>query len=228
MSGQTMEPQYQGQVTRKQEKGLTPLGIKTSHTWHIDPKRLLFSLSRYKFAAKMLSGKERVVEVGCGDAFCSRIVLQEVESLVATDMDPVFIDDARGREDPNWPLDLRVHNILDGPLEERFNGAYSLDVIEHVPAEHTDRFIGNICASLDVDGVFVVGTPSLNSQAYASENSRQGHINCMNAPELRAVMEKRFRSVLVYSMNDEVVHTGYFAMAHYLFAVGIGVLGSDQ
>lgn len=26
----------------------------------------------------------------------------------------------------------------------------------------------------------------------------------------------------LFSMNDEVVHTGYYPMAHYLIAVGIG------
>jgi 2-polyprenyl-3-methyl-5-hydroxy-6-metoxy-1,4-benzoquinol methylase len=223
MKDQTIEPQYQGQVELRQEQGLTPLGIKTSHTWHIDPKRLLFSFARYKFVAKMLSGKGSVLEVGCGDAFCSRLVLQEVESLTATDMDPVFIADATDRADPKWPITVKVHNILDGPFEQRFDGAYSLDVIEHIPREHTETYIDNVCESLQAEGVFIVGTPSLNSQAYASENSQIGHVNCMNGPELKSVMERRFENVLVFSMNDEVVHTGYFAMAHYLFAVGSGV-----
>jgi hypothetical protein len=32
-------------------------------------------------------------------------------------------------------------------------------------------------------------------------------------------MEEYFHSVFMFSMNDEVVHTGYHKMAHYLFAV---------
>ncbi len=48
---------------------------------HEDPRRLLFVLARYKFVAKMLSGKQRVLEVGCGDAFGTRSVLQEIGAI---------------------------------------------------------------------------------------------------------------------------------------------------
>ena len=49
--------------------GLESLGLMTSQAWYDDPKRLTFTLSRYKFAAKMLSGSQNVLEVGCADAF---------------------------------------------------------------------------------------------------------------------------------------------------------------
>jgi len=39
----------------------------------------------------MLSGREHVLEIGCGDAFGTRIVQQEVQALSATDFDAVFV-----------------------------------------------------------------------------------------------------------------------------------------
>ena len=39
---------------------------------------------------------------------------------------------------------------------------------------------------------------------------------------MREVMGRFYHNVLLFSMNDEVVHTGYHAMAHYLFAVCCG------
>ena len=48
--------------------------------WTVDPKCLLFSLSRYKFVSKLLSGETNVLEVGCGDGFYSRIVAQTVKN----------------------------------------------------------------------------------------------------------------------------------------------------
>jgi hypothetical protein len=36
-------------------------------------------------------------------------------------------------------------------------------------------------------------------------------------------MTRYFQNVFVFSMNDEVVHTGFSPMAHYLFAMGVGV-----
>ena len=65
----------------------------------------------------------------------------------------------------------------------------------------------------------IVGMPSLESQTYASAASRAGHVNCKTGPDLKAVMQRYFHSVFLFSMNDEVVHTGYHKMAHYLIAV---------
>jgi len=63
---------------------------------------------------------------------------------------------------------------------------------------------------------------SLESQAYASPDSRAGHINCKTGSDLKRVMEVHFHNVFLFSMNDEVVHTGYAKMAHYLLALAIG------
>jgi hypothetical protein len=62
----TKERQYQQHVNLKKEQGLAMLGLRANAAWHSDPRLLLFSLSRYKFVAKMLSGKKNVLEVGCG------------------------------------------------------------------------------------------------------------------------------------------------------------------
>lgn len=39
---------------------------------------------------------------------------------------------------------------------------------------------------------------------------------------LKKLMSDYFYTVFMFGMNDEVVHTGYLPMAHYLFAVGVG------
>src|SRR5437764_1144028 len=90
----TKEPQYQFEVELARRHGLARFGIMSNQTWRDDPRRLLFVLSRYKFVAKMLGGKRRVLEVGCADAFGTRLVMQEVASVTAIDFDPVFIRDA--------------------------------------------------------------------------------------------------------------------------------------
>ena len=219
---QTKEPQYQIQVRLRETKGLTRLGLVTNQVWHDDPRRLLFVLARYKFVSKMLSGKKKVLEVGCGDAFGTRIVLQEVGEICAVDFDPVFIRDAQERMEEKWRFDCKVHDMLSGPVDGRFDAAYSLDVIEHIPVEHEDTFVANLAGSLSNDGVLLIGTPSLQSQAYASPPSKEGHINCKDQPELKELLLKYFQNVFVFSMNDEVVHTGFSPMAHYLFALCTG------
>jgi SAM-dependent methyltransferase len=207
----------------RDRQGLTPLGLMTNQTWHDDPRRLAFMLARYKFVAKMLSGRRRVLEVGCGDAFGARIVLQEVEELVAIDEEPVFLRDAQERMEEKWRFELREHDMLSGPVDggERgpFDAAYSLDVLEHIPVEQEDRFVQNIARSLAQHGVLIIGTPSLESQPYASPPSKAGHVNCKTGPALVELMSRHFHHVFLFGMNDEVVHTGYAPMAHYRFAL---------
>jgi len=217
--GQPLDPANQVVVDRWREKGLARLGLMSSQTWNDDPKRLLFMLARYKFVAKMLAGRDRVLEIGCGDAFGSRVVRQAVGALTAVDIEPLFVEDARERMDPAWPIDVRCHDMLAGPLPERFDAAYSLDVLEHIPPAEESRFLDHVKQSIGFHGVFVVGMPSLESQAYASPQSRLGHLNCKSGEELRAVVERHFHNVFLFSMNDEVVHTGFAKMAHYLLAL---------
>jgi hypothetical protein len=42
---------------------------------------------------------------------------------------------------------------------------------------------------------------------------------------LKNVLERFFTNVFLFSMNDEVVHTGFSPMAHYLFCLCVGVRG---
>jgi 2-polyprenyl-3-methyl-5-hydroxy-6-metoxy-1,4-benzoquinol methylase len=193
--------------------------MMTSGVWAEDPRRLTFVLARYKFVAKMLSGLNRVLEIGCADAFGTRIVQQEVSEVVAVDFDPVFVEDVRARMDSRWKFTCLVHDMISGPLPENFDGIYSIDVIEHVPREQEDLFLRNIVLSLAPHGACVIGTPSLESQVYASAGSKQGHVNCKSAPELKTFLSAYFHNVFVFAMNDEVVHTGFYGLAHYLFAL---------
>lgn len=224
----TREPQYQEQVELRNSKGLTRLGLMTNQVWNDDPRRLLFILSRYKFVAKMLSGKKKVLEVGCGDAFGTRIVAQEVEKITAIDFDPVFVRDVNSRMEERWVFRCVIHDILSGPVDGVFDAAYAIDVIEHISKNQEHVFITNIAHSLVDQGILIIGTPSIQSQIYASKASREGHVNCKDQKELKELMLRYFHNVFIFSMNDEVVHTGFYAMAHYLFAIGIGKRTKNQ
>ena len=218
----TREKQYQIMLEYRARRGLETLGLMTSQAWYDDPKRLTFTLARYKFVAKMFAGLERVLEIGCADAFGTRVVVQEVKRLTAVDFDPLFVEDTNARMGDRWRFDCRVHDVLAGAVPGEFEGIYALDVLEHILPENEERFLGNLAASLAPHGAVIVGMPSLESQAYASPLSKEGHVNCKSMPELRAAMQRRFHNVFMFSMNDEVVHTGYHKMAHYLFALCCG------
>lgn len=198
------------------------LGMMSSHRWHMDPKVLLFSMARYKFAAKMLSGAGNVLEIGCGDGWGTHLVAREVQALHAIDVDPLMIQeclatciDAR--------ITFAVHDLLAEPLPTRYDAAYLLDVLEHIAPEDEPRLLAHLAGSLKPEGVCIVGIPSLESQAYASKPSRATHVNCKSGAAFRRLMQTCFRHVFLFSMNDEVVHTGFAPMAHYLLCLCAGI-----
>ena len=51
----TGEPQYRDAI-ELMKKRPERMGLMSGWSWHDDPKRLVFYLSRYKFVAKMLEG----------------------------------------------------------------------------------------------------------------------------------------------------------------------------
>ncbi len=215
------EPQYSDHFKLLETSGQVSLGVNVNFTWFLDPKRLNFTLSRYKFVSKMLHGMERVAELGCGDAFASRIVAQSVGHLTATDFDPQFINEA-SKSLPKYEqkISLLVHDILKGPIPGgKFDAIFSCDVLEHINKRDEAKFFINAAKSLTPGGTFIIGTPSLSSQIHASQRSKEGHVNCKTGEELVEVCKLYFSNVFFFGMNDEVLHTGHSEMCHYYFVL---------
>lgn len=216
----TKEPQYSELLNAKR----VTMGLMSGHAYLNDPKRLSFTLSRYKFVSKMFAGFDRVLEIGCADAFGTPIVMKEVGKLVACDFDVAFINDGRRTHPFAGQIEFAVQNFIEAPVPQKFDGIFALDVLEHIDRKDEDTFLGNVRASLKDDGVCIIGMPSLESQSYASEISRRGHVNCKSGADLKRTLSRYFKRVFIFSMNDEVVHTGFESMAHYLIAMGVGTV----
>lgn len=198
------------------------LGPWTSYSLLNDPKHIGFVLSRYKFVAKMLDGKGTVLEIGCGDALGIPVVAQSVESVLGIDVDNRLIEDNRIRLGSIKNIEFQKINICEGIPDCQFDAAYSIDVIEHLDSELEKSFMDNTVNCLKDDGVYICGTPNITANQYASERSSIQHINLKSQKDLRALMLQYFENVFMFSMNDELLHTGYAPMSHYLFAVGAG------
>lgn len=204
-------------------KDVFSLGPWTTQGLLSDPVHLGFVLSRYKFVARMLSGKTKVLEVGCGDAFGTPVVAQFVKSLLAVDIDERIISSNKKRLKKFKNLEFAVWDCRTQSVRGKFDAAYAIDVIEHIEPPITRNFIKNITDSLVPDGVCILGTPNKTSGKYASTGSRKYHINLQTFEGLKSLLSQYFQNVFMFSMNDEVVHTGFGPMAHYLFGLGAGV-----
>ncbi len=195
------------------------LGRASSTAYRNDPKMLLFMAARYKFVAKLLAGLGDVLEVGCGDGFGAPIVAAEVAHLYCTDIDEATLADNADRLAFAKNVTFEYFDFRAARYSRTLDGLYAVDVIEHIFPDEEAVFVANLAASLRERGVAVFGTPNVTSERYASQYSRMGHVNLKDHGTLRATMQRYFHHVFVFSMNDEVVHTGYYPMAHYLWAL---------
>ena len=196
------------------------MGVSIAWAYYDDPKRLAFTFSRYKFAAKMLDGKKSILEIGCGDGFATRMLRQVSGNVTGIDVDNDFIEDAKKRISSKWNITFKVHDLVhQGAVEGEFEGVVCLDVLEHITFANHDLFLTNLVASMSSNGELIIGCPSLESQAWASPQSKLGHVACMSQNDLKAKLLRYFRHVFMFSMNDEVVHTGFSKMSHYNLAI---------
>ncbi len=207
------------------------LGPNSTDRYLFDPKRFAFFLSRYKFAGKMLCRCRSIVDVGCGDGMGTLTYLSDTqaERVVGIDFDRALIDHAttvlhaalkQALPDRAARISFECLDALETPVPaDKFEGMSSLDVIEHVEERLENEFISRLAGRLVDRGVAVIGTPNALTRQYASAHSEIGHINNYDPDRLRHSLERHFSRVFLFSMNDEMVHTGFDKLAHYLMAL---------
>jgi 2-polyprenyl-3-methyl-5-hydroxy-6-metoxy-1,4-benzoquinol methylase len=198
------------------------LGPWTSYSLINDPKHMAFVLSRYKFCAKMLDGKSSVLEVGCGDAFGAPIVAQAVDKLHCVDWEERNTEGNRRRLSTLKNITFDTVDISVDTLPGKYDGIFNIDVIEHLEPEYEKAFVENMVQCLNQQGVMIIGTPNETASEHATFRSDHQHINLKTAGSLKSLMDNYFHNTFIFSMNDELIHTGYYPMAHYLFAMGVG------
>lgn len=196
------------------------MGKIASYIYKTDPMHLLFGLARYKFVAKMLNGYKKVLEIGFGDGFFSPVIKKNVKELDGIDIDSNFVnffnkDNIYSDQIKFTQMDATKGQIL----KKKYDGIFSLDTFEHINPSKNDKFLKFILKCSHENTAVLIGLPSLESQKYASKLSKKGHVNCMSGDILKKKLKKYFGNVFVFSMNDEVVHTGFNKMAHYLIAL---------
>lgn len=205
------------------------VGPWTSWSMMNDARHMAFVLSRYKFVAKMLEGRKSVMEVGCGDAFGVPIVAQNLSGggvLYAVDWEKKFLEDNRERMQFCNNVKFIQHDMNSSPMDDvKVSAVYLIDVIEHIDPNNETRFMDNLTASYKdkEKAVMIIGTPNLNAAQYASRQSMSVHINLKSQKTLRALLDGYFHNTFMFGMNDEVLHTGYSAMCHYIWGMGVGL-----
>lgn len=190
-----------------------------------DPVYFTIYLARYKFLARILNGIQSVAEVGCGDGFGTYFLTKSCHHVDAFDIDSETLEDCRRRMADVENLTFTCHDFVSDQLVSKsrgFDALVMVDVLEHIHDCEEKTFLDNALELLKDSGLAVIGTPNLEAHKWASENSRLTHVNLKSAQTLHDLLLPRFQRVLLFGQNDEVLHTGFFGMCHYLWAVCLG------
>ncbi len=184
-----------------------------------NPRHLLFTLSRYKAAAKMLPRYRdcAVLELGCNEGLGTLILAENATSVMGVDFDQAGIEWAQ-KNLKNDKLSFVSDDFL-GKEYGSHDAVISLDVIEHISPDEEARFFATVMDNIAPDGICVIGTPNDTASAYASPESQKGHINMYTAERLYKAASIYFNNVFFFGMNDEVLHTGFDPMCHYLMVL---------
>lgn len=200
------------------------LGPWTSYSMMNDPQHIAFVSSRYKFCARLLEGKKMTLEVGCGDGFGVPIVAHSVGHVYCVDADSRLIEGNRERLSFLKNVEFHQLDLVKKAPSQKFDSAFAIDVIEHLEPETEEKFMLNLCSCLAEDAVCIIGTPNITAKKYAQWCSTVQHLNPKSHTSLRQLLNRYFTNGFLFSMNDEVVHTGFYPMAHYLWGVGVGLV----
>ena len=208
------------QVSNTNTLDTLTLGPINTETLIKDPKHLAFTLSRYKFANKMLEEQDEIGEIGCGEGLGALFFQNKKYTGIDLDRKQIEYANTHVKKHSIGTPEFVCRDIIKAAYG-RYHGLLCLDVIEHIAPINQADFLKHLHLMIEKGGVAIIGTPSKNASAYQSERSRIGHINLFTPERFQQTLREHFTQVFFFGMNDEVVHTGFADMNHYLLAVCI-------
>ncbi len=180
---------------------------------------LTIRLARYKFAAKMLSKEDTVLEVGSGYGLGAIFLGQFCRSVHGVDVQLGAVEEAR-RLNKRSNVSFECGDFLGMDFSLRkYDTIAVMDVIEHMDEVQAHRLLSKVSKRLLKNGMMVLGTPSVYSESFQSNFSKLSHVHCYDKEELIELVKGYFNRAICFSMNDEVVHTGFHKLAWYYFVL---------
>ena len=200
------------------------LGPTYSYLLIHNPRGLFFTLARYKFSSRLIGSepKKRILEMGCNEGIGTLFFSENLHDITAVDFDKEAIEWAiknLGTKKKNIKF---IHDNFLGKHFGTFDAIVLIDVIEHIYKKNESLLFTSILDNLTDHGICIIGTPNVSASKYSSKTSEAGHVNLYSPERLRDLMRGFFSNVFLFGMNDEVVHTGYYPMCHYIFCLGCG------
>ena len=195
-------------------------GKMGDHKWMLEnPLMTTIKLSRFKFASKLISKKDTLLDIGCGQGLSSIFFSDYCKYVYGVDLLSDFLNHDRKNIKfiKNNIFELKKNNF-----KRKINLITLIDFIEHFNKSQGSLILSKCSKLLEKKGgTLIVGTPSVYSSKYRSKRSKIQHIHEYDGMELKDLCSKYFNRTFLFSMNDELVHTGFYKLAWFNFVVCI-------
>ena len=119
-----------------------------------------------------LKRTDRVLEIGCGIGQVSSLIISYLKSgeLVATDISPASIDEARRRNPAAANARFLVSDMSDFETDLVFDAIVLPDVLEHIPVEQHQDLFELLSGILDETGFVFIHIPHPRFLAWKKAN----------------------------------------------------------
>jgi spore coat polysaccharide biosynthesis protein SpsF (cytidylyltransferase family)/2-polyprenyl-3-methyl-5-hydroxy-6-metoxy-1,4-benzoquinol methylase len=153
----------------------------------------------YEFACNQFGRSDHVVDIACGDGYGCRIMAPKVGQVLGVDINqPLIAANRQNNRVENIHYDVGdcfALKLADGAV----TGAAAMELIEHLPVDRVDRFVGEVRRIIRPGGSFICSTP---------QNSNGDipvvpwHVKEYSLAELRAILVRHFSSVRILSSKS--------------------------
>ena len=230
--------------------GLPTQSLQASRLWQDDEARLASHLAHYRFIAAVIGVRHDVAEYGCASPTGTRLILRQSRKMTLFDPRPLVVGDLQWRFQDDWRFEARLHDIISKPLSRQADSAYCVDFLQYISRDEEDIFVRNLRDSLSRESDFLlIGSPSYGAggppgtqhalgadavHGMAAQSNRdnlacqtrtargQAAIYRRTGAELKALTERFFHNVFMFSMVDDIAQPGMQPNAEHIFALSCG------
>ena len=153
----------------------------------------------YEFARNQFGANDRVLDIACGDGYGCRIMAKHVGAVLGVDInEPLVAANQQNNTVANISYDVDdcfALSLADGAV----TGATAMELIEHLPVDQVDHFVGEVRRVVAPGGSFICSTPQ---NSHGDIPVVPWHVKEYSVAELRAILERHFTSVKILSSKS--------------------------
>jgi spore coat polysaccharide biosynthesis protein SpsF (cytidylyltransferase family) len=153
----------------------------------------------YEFAGAQFGADDSVLDIACGDGYGCRILAPRVGQVLGVDINrPLIAANLENNQVENIAYDVGDCFALSLP-DGAVTGATAMELIEHLPVDKVDDFIGEVRRVIRPGGRFICSTPQ---NSHGDIPLVPWHVKEYSVAELRAILDRHFSSVKILSSKS--------------------------